>query len=156
MGLVFQESEIVDFGGAGRPQGPGKQFQKVGGEAAHLLKGFPGPRGRPDRPNRRFPIPQKPTGHCLNPTPVGRRTVSEGGISRPPRAGPARERGRDKLRPQGATSTIHITRMFRVRVGSCRDRRGYLAVRVGSCPHEPQDHPVYPDTNTHELTRNIL
>ncbi len=44
-----------DFVGAflrsGRPRGPGKAFQNVGGEAPTDLKASPGPRGRPDLKN---------------------------------------------------------------------------------------------------------
>ena len=30
---------------SGRPRGPGKAFKNVGGEAPHILEGFPGPPG---------------------------------------------------------------------------------------------------------------
>ncbi len=36
---------------SGRPRGPGKTLKKVGGFAPHILKAFPGPRGRPDLKN---------------------------------------------------------------------------------------------------------
>ncbi len=39
------------FLGSGRPRGPGKAFQNVGGEAPTFLKAFPGPRGRPNFKN---------------------------------------------------------------------------------------------------------
>ena len=52
-----------DFWGAclrsGRPRGPGKAFQKVGGEAPHPLGDLRGPRGHPDPQNDRIPILNK-------------------------------------------------------------------------------------------------
>ncbi len=38
------------FWGSGRPRGPGRPFQKVGGEAPHFLEGSPGPPGSPRPP----------------------------------------------------------------------------------------------------------
>ena len=39
------------FWGSGRPRGPRRPLQKVGGEAPHLLEGSPGPPG-PPRPQK--------------------------------------------------------------------------------------------------------
>ncbi len=36
---------LVSFLRSGRPRGPGKALQNVGGEAPHLFDGFPGPTG---------------------------------------------------------------------------------------------------------------
>ncbi len=51
------EGSLAGFlGGAflrfGRPRGPGKAFQKVGGEDPHIFEGSPGPPG-PARPQKR-------------------------------------------------------------------------------------------------------
>ncbi len=54
-----------DFLGAflrsGRPRGPGKSFQNVGGEDPHIFEGLPGLRGRPDFKN----APPKTRPDCL-------------------------------------------------------------------------------------------
>ncbi len=44
------------FGGSGRPRGPQRPFQKLGGFAPNLWKGFRSPWGRPDLQNDQFPI----------------------------------------------------------------------------------------------------
>ncbi len=46
------EGSLAGFWGAFlKSGGPGKPCKNVGGEAPHILKSFPGPRGRPDFKN---------------------------------------------------------------------------------------------------------
>ncbi len=56
-------SEIVDLWGLGGPGGPKKPFQKVGGEAPHLLEWFLGPPG-PPKPEKSA-ISGRPKNHVL-------------------------------------------------------------------------------------------
>ena len=51
VGLVFKVSEIFDFGGLGGPGGFGDPPERRGASPPTFLKGFLGPRGRPDPPN---------------------------------------------------------------------------------------------------------
>ena len=53
---LFKGPEIGDFWGLGGPGGLGDPPERWGGFAPTFLKGFPGPRGRPDPQNDRFPI----------------------------------------------------------------------------------------------------
>ncbi len=55
LGTCRQSGRIfgVAFLKSGRPRGPGKAFQNVGGEAPHILEGLPGP--GPARPQKRSP-----------------------------------------------------------------------------------------------------
>ncbi len=52
--VIFNCSRIGtrSFWGSGRPRGPRRPFQKVGGFAPHLFEGLPGPPG-PSRPQKR-------------------------------------------------------------------------------------------------------
>jgi hypothetical protein len=43
------------FSGSGRPRGPWKPFKNMGSFAPIFLNGFPGPQGRPDTENQRYP-----------------------------------------------------------------------------------------------------
>ena len=51
--------EMADFGGLGGPGGPGDPCKRLGATPPTFCKGLPGPRGRPDPQNDRFPILQK-------------------------------------------------------------------------------------------------
>ncbi len=44
---------------SGRSRGPGRPFRKVGAKPPTFLYGLPGPRGRPDPKNDRFPTLNK-------------------------------------------------------------------------------------------------
>ncbi len=52
----LQGSEVGHFGGLGGPGGLGNPPERWGLRPPTFLKGFPGPRGRPDPQNDRFPI----------------------------------------------------------------------------------------------------
>ncbi len=52
---LFKGPEIGDFGGLGGPGGLGDPPETWGALPHTFLKGFPGPRGRPDPQNDQFP-----------------------------------------------------------------------------------------------------
>ncbi len=49
-------SEIAHVGGPGGPGGPGDPSKRWGAKPPTVWEGLPGPRGRPDPQNGRFPI----------------------------------------------------------------------------------------------------